>query len=144
MPELTSIRDTTRRAAVTAAVGFGVVAFFQLLLALGAPWGQAAWGGGQEGTLSQELRFASTISMVIFIGAAIIVLGRAGYWGTRFSDLFRRGTWVLAVLLALGALMNVASSSIWERFLWAPVALLLAFACLVVARSSTTRVAEEA
>lgn len=144
MRESRSVGHTTRRAAVTAAVGFGVIAVFQLLLALGAPWGQAAWGGGQEGTLPQELRFASTISMVIFIGAAIIVLGRAGYWGTRFSDLFRRGTWVLAVLLALGAVMNLASSSVWERFLWAPVALAIALACLVVARSSTTRVAVEA
>ena len=143
MRESRSVGHTTRGAAVTAAVGFGIIAVFQLLLALGAPWGQAAWGGGQEGTLPPELRFASTISMVIFIGAAIIVLGRAGYWGTRFSDLFRRGTWVLAVLLAVGAVMNLASPSIWERFLWAPIALVIALACLVVARSSSYRLAPE-
>lgn len=141
MRESSSVGRTTRLAAVAAAVGFGVIAAFQLLLALGAPWGQAAWGGGQEGQLPQELRFASTISMVILIGAALIVLGRAGYWGTRFSELFRRGSWVLAVLLALGSVMNAASPSAWERFMWAPVALMLSLACLIVARSSSSRAA---
>ena len=33
------------RAATLAAMGFGIVAGFQLLLALGAPWGRAAMGG---------------------------------------------------------------------------------------------------
>ena len=144
MRESSSVGHTTRRAAIAAAVGFAVVAVFQLLLALGAPWGQAAWGGGQEGQLPHELRFASTISMVILIGAALIVLGRAGYWGTRFYELFRRGTWVLAVLMAVGAVMNAASPSSWERFMWAPVALLLALACLIVARSGSRRVAADA
>jgi hypothetical protein len=31
--------------------------------------------------------------------------------------------------------MNFASRSPWERFLWGPVALILAALCLVVARS---------
>lgn len=34
---------------------------------------------------------------------------------------------------ALSGLANLASSSGWERFLMGPVALLLAFLCLVVA-----------
>jgi hypothetical protein len=33
------------------------------------------------------------------------------------------------------ALMNFASPSSWERFLWGPVALILTGLCLVVARS---------
>lgn len=72
--------------------------------------------------------------MAVFIGAALTVLGRAGYWGMRFSDFFRVGTWVLAAALTLGAIMNLASSSGWERFIWAPVALLLAALTFVVAR----------
>jgi hypothetical protein len=35
----------------------------------------------------------------------------------------------------LAALLNFASHSSWERFLWAPVALILAVLCLVVALS---------
>jgi hypothetical protein len=46
----------------------------------------------------------------------------------------RAGTWVLVGLLSLGVLMNLASSSDWERFLQAPFAAVLAALCLVVAR----------
>jgi hypothetical protein len=38
-------------------------------------------------------------------------------------------------LSLLGALMNAASRSPWERFLWAPVSLVLAILVFVVARS---------
>lgn len=122
------------RAAIIAATGFGVVATFQLLLALGAPWGRAALGGANEGTLPPELRVVSSVSMVIFITAAFVVLGRAGHWGERFAGAFRVGTWALVGILALGAVMNAASSSPWERFGWAPFTLLLAMATAVVAR----------
>ncbi len=133
MPVLRFSGRAVSRAAVVAATGFVVVAAFQLLLALGVPWGRAAWGGGQA-TLSPELRVASSISMAVFIGAALVVLGRAGYLGLRFSGALRIGTWLLAVLMGLGSVMNVASSSPWERFVWAPVALLLAVSSFVVAR----------
>jgi hypothetical protein len=33
--------------------------------------------------------------------------------------------------------MNFASLSSWERFLWGPVALILAVLCLVLARGTT-------
>lgn len=130
-----SARRSPGRAAVLAASGFLVVAGFQLLLALGLPLGKAAWGGGQA-TLSPELRLASSISMAVFIGAALVVLGRAGYWGMRFSGVFRVGAWFLAVAMGLGAILNLASSSLWERVIWAPVALVLAVASLVVARGA--------
>lgn len=125
---------TAQRTAKVAAAGFGVVAVFQLLLALGAPWGEAALGGYNEGTLPPVLRAVSSVSMAVFIGAAFVVLGRAGHWGDRFFGAFRVGTWVLVVILSLGALMNLASSSGWERFGWAPFTLLLAMATFVVAR----------
>src|SRR3989337_864580 len=96
--------DIAQRTAKVAAAGFGVVAVFQLLLALGAPWGRAALGGSNDGTLPPELRVASSVSMVIFIGAAVVVLGRAGHWGDRYSRAFRVGTWALAAYLAFGVL----------------------------------------
>ncbi len=49
--------------------------------------------------------------------------------GLRIASAFAAAVWVLA------ALMNLASPSSWERFLWGPVALVLAVLCLVVARS---------
>ncbi len=129
-----ALTPSPERAAIVAAAGFGIIATFQLLLALGAPWGRAALGGANEGTLPPELRVVSSVSMVIFITAAFVVLGRAGHWGERFAGVFRVGTWALVGILALGAVMNAASSSPWERFGWAPFTLLLAVATAVVAR----------
>ena len=127
--------STAQRAATIAAAGFGVVATFQLLLALGAPWGRAALGGANEGTLPPELRVVSSVSMAIFVGAAFMVLGRAGIWGSdRLSGAYRVGAWALVVILPVGALMNLASSSPWERFGWAPFTALLAVATFITAR----------
>jgi hypothetical protein len=127
--------STAKRAAVVAAIGFFVVATFQLMLTLGAPWGRAALGGSNEGTLPAELRVVSSVSTVIFVAAAWVILGRAGRWGDRFSGAFRVGTWALMVILPLGALMNLASASPWERFGWAPFTALLAVATFITARS---------
>jgi hypothetical protein len=128
--------STATRAGALAAVGFGIVAAFQLLLALGAPWGRAALGGSNEGTLPPELRVVSSVSMAVFVAAAAVVLGRAGFWGgERYSGAFRVGTWALVVILPLGAVMNLASSSPWERFGWAPFTALLTVATFITARS---------
>ena len=43
------------------------------------------------------------------------------------------GVWVLVALSVVGALVNLASSSPWERFGWAPYAATLAVLSLVVA-----------
>jgi hypothetical protein len=122
-----------RTAAAFAATGFVVIAAFQAALALGAPLGHAAWGGRQP-RLPTRLRIASAVAVVFWIVAALIVLGRAGFEVSPFPDVVERwGTWVLVVLLPLGALMNIASSSRWERYLWGPLALVLALLTLVVA-----------
>ena len=126
---------TVRRVALVIAVGLAIIAAFQLALALGVPWGRAAYGG-TSATLQPELRVASGVATVVWLLAAAVVLGRAGYWGSaRWSVSFPRATWVVAVLLALGAVVNFASSSPWERFGWGPLALLLAILCVVLARS---------
>lgn len=124
-----------RTAAVAATVGFLAIAAFQAALALGAPLGRAAWGG-KRSELSTRLRIASGVSLVVWLVAAAIVLARAGFDVVRLPDAVARwGTWALVGILPLGALMNAASSSPWERFLWAPLALFLAVLCFVVARS---------
>jgi hypothetical protein len=70
----------------------------------------------------------------------LIVLGRAGIiWRARSNaDLFRWGTWLLAVAMAVGAVPNFASQSRWENFVFGPLALVLAGLCIVVARAATT------
>ena len=121
-------------AAIVAAAGFVGIAMFQLALALGAPLGRAAWGGSHR-ILPPRLRRASAISGLVWLVAAVIVLWRAGLIDVPAlpSLVPVVGTWVLVVLSAVGALVNVASSSPWERFGWAPYAATLALLSLVVA-----------
>lgn len=120
-----------------AAAGFIAIACFQVALALGAPLGRAAWGGAHV-HLPPGLRIASAIAVAVWVLAALVVLGRGGYAISPVPPgISSWGTWVLVGMSVLGSLMNFASPSGWERFLWGPVALILAGLCLVVARSDT-------
>lgn len=122
-----------RTAAVLAAAGFLVIAAFQVALALGAPLGHAAWGG-QQARLPTRLRIGSVVAAAFWIIAALIVLGRAGFEVSPSAEVVERwGTWILVGLLPVGALMNIASSSRWERYASGPLALILAVLTLVVA-----------
>jgi hypothetical protein len=132
---------TARKAAITATVGFAGLAVFQLLLAAGAPFGEAAWGGTTEGQLSTGLRVGSAISIVVYAVAAAVILRRTGFRVRGQSRaVARTGSWVLVVLLTLGTLANFLSQSPWERFLLGPVTLVLAGLCLVVAHSAAEAV----
>jgi hypothetical protein len=135
MTSVTTGLQPTQAAAAAAAVGFLMIAAFQLLLAFGAPLGRAAWGGNHS-QLPMGLRVASAFAVGVWVLATLVVLGRAGYQVSPLPPAVERwGTWVLVGLLPLGAIMNFLSKSNWERFLWGPVALILAVLCLVVAQS---------
>jgi hypothetical protein len=54
-----SLSSSSRRLAQLLAAGLGLVVAFQLLLAAGAPFGAAAYGGADTGRLSSELRTTS-------------------------------------------------------------------------------------
>ena len=122
-------------AGILAALGFLVIAVFQLALAAGAPLGRAAWGG-RTAVLPMRLRRSSAVASVIWVLAAALILGRAGVVSLPLApDVLTVGAWILVVLSALGALVNVASSSPWERYGWAPVAAVLAVLSAIVAAS---------
>jgi hypothetical protein len=121
--------------AVAAAAGFLAIAAFQAALALGAPLGRAAWGG-THARLPFKLRIASAFAVGVWVLAALIILARAGSRVSPLPPAFALwGTWILFGVNLLAALMNFASHSRWERFLWAPVALILAVLCLAVVLS---------
>lgn len=130
-------RPLRRLAAVAAAIGFIALAAFQLALVLGAPLGRAAWGGTYD-QLPAGLRIASAFAVGLWVLAVPIVLRRGGFMISPPSEAIARwGTWILVGLLSLGALMNFASRSSWERFGWGPVALILAVLCFMIARGGT-------
>jgi hypothetical protein len=125
--------ETARSAAGVAAVGFVVVASFQAALALGAPWGRAAWGGAHE-RLPNRLRVASGFAVALWLAAALVVLARAGYdWSPIPVSVARWGTWVLFGMLVVGTLMNLASRSRLERLIQTPIAAVLSILSLLVA-----------
>ncbi|WP_394770791.1 hypothetical protein [Lacisediminihabitans sp.] len=126
--------NVTKTAARAAAIGLAGTALFQAALAGGVPWGAAAWGGLYE-QLPAQLRVSSAISAVVLLAAAVLVLRRAGLWGSPSTPV-RVLTWALVPLLALSALGNFASASRWENLLMGPVALLLSVLCVLVARST--------
>jgi hypothetical protein len=128
-----ALTGTGRLAGGVVAAGFVLVASFQAALALGAPWGRAAWGGAHR-RLPGGLRIASAVAVVLWLVAALVVLARAGYgWSPIPLSVARWGTWLLFGLLVVGTLMNLASRSRPERLIQTPVAAVLAILCLVVA-----------
>ena len=125
------------RAAIAATVGFAGLSVFQLSLAAGAPFGEAAWGGTTDGTLPTGLRVGSAVSIIVYACAAALVLRRAGFRVRGVSEKVARiGSWVLVALLTLGALANFLSQSPWERFVFGPFTLALAGLCLICARNA--------
>ena len=121
-------------AAILGVILLGVVALFQAGLALGAPWGAAAWGGQNPGVLPRPLRIASGVAAIlVYPLIGVILLASAGLIDAEWLPL--QGTvvmWVLAILLGIGAVMNYISRSPRERF-WGPVALTTALCFVVVA-----------
>ncbi|MFL5791358.1 MAG: hypothetical protein ACJ76A_07625 [Actinomycetota bacterium] len=125
---------TVRTAAIVVSVGFVGLAVFQAALAAGAPLGAAAWGGAER-VLSTGPRIGSAIAAVLYLLGAFSVLRCAAFKVRWVPAKFARvTTWIFAVILQLSAVANVASESEWERYLLAPIGLLLGVLCLVVAR----------
>jgi hypothetical protein len=124
---------STQWVAVVCAVGVGTLSIFQILLAAGAPFGHAAFGG-EHRVLPTTLRVASAISAMVFVLALYIVLARGGLLGSgrQASSVAHVGIWVLVAILGVSALANVASRSRWERRFMAPAALVLALCCVTV------------
>lgn len=118
-----------------AAAGFLAIAVFQVALALGAPLGRAAWGGTQT-QLPTPLRVASAVAIVVWVVAALVVLARAGIDASPIPEPAARwATWIVVGLVGVGAFVNFASRSRWERFLWGPMSTILTVLSVVVATS---------
>ncbi len=124
-----------RRSAQAATIGFAALAVFEAALAAGAPLGHAAWGGSAA-HLTTGQRVASAATAAFWLVAIAVVRGRdVGLAARRY----RWGTWGLVALLGVSALVNAASESAWENYLFAPVALVLAGLCGVVAYKARSR-----
>ena len=124
-------------ASVVAAIGFFGIMCLHVLLALGLPFGQVAWGGKYK-KLPLGFRLASFFSAVIMAFAAILVLEKA----TIFSVLNTPkvvifGVWILVAFLGVNTISNFVSRSKWEKRIMTPISLTLSLLCLTIAISSS-------
>lgn len=108
---------------------------FQILLILGKPLGNYAWGGQHE-VLPNRLRVGSVFSIMLYIVFSILLVSKAGLVDIIPDGLFLSvAIWVVTGYSVLGIFMNAISRSKKERLLMTPVVLLLAVIFLVVAVS---------
>lgn len=123
-----------RLAAIVAVVLLAVIALFQISLALGAPWGSAAWGGAHPGVLPSRLRIASLVAGIVLYPLFILfVLASAEIFSVgSMPGTGKIGMWVLTGFFAVGTIANFASRSNKER-IWGPVSLAIAICCAIIA-----------
>jgi hypothetical protein len=123
-----------RVAAIVAAVLYAGLVLFQLALALGAPWGRAAYGG-QSAELSTQPRVTSAIAAVVWSAVALAVLRRAGFgvWAPFPDAWLPVVVWIAVALGAVAIVMNAITPSAIERAIWLPVAIALFASTLTVA-----------
>jgi hypothetical protein len=128
------VADLELIAGLIAVFLLGVITLFQLALALGAPWGAAAWGGSHPGVLPTRLRVASAVvALVVYplIGISILITSSPVQIGgiPATGDVMM---WLFCGLFTVGAIANLASRSKAER-IWGPVSLIIAVCCAVIA-----------
>lgn len=96
----------TRVAAIIAVVLFALLILFQLALALGAPWGRAAYGGQHAGVLPTQFRVASVVAIVVWTGVGLLVI--AVIMNAITPSALERAIWLPFSLLALASTVTVA------------------------------------
>lgn len=108
----------------------GLVALFQIALALGAPWGHLAMGGRWPRRLPPGPRIAALVQAGLMAAMARIVAGAGGVLAPFGPDWL---IWVVVAVTGLSALANNVTPSRGERRLWGPVALVMVLAAIWVA-----------
>ena len=112
-----------------------IIVIFQLALALGAPWGEMAMGGKFPGRFPPKMRVAATMQMVLLLLVAIIVLVRAELLFGEYFEISRSAVWFVVALFVVSSILNIITPSKKERMMGAPIAIILLFCSLIVARS---------
>lgn len=107
--------EASRFEAATA-VSLLVIGAFQGAIAVGAPWGRAAYGGTRHGTLPGHLRAVSAAAALGYGAGAALILR-----GTGSPKARNRAFAGLSLFMSIGTVANGASRSPVERALWTPI-----------------------
>ncbi len=109
---------------ILGAVTFGIAAILYILIALGLPLGEFAFGG-QNKVVPPRLRAACAFSVLIQLFAIMIILQTGELLPTLFSMKVNRIIcYVFAVYLTLNSLLNAFSKSKKERYVATPLSII--------------------
>ena len=125
-----------RLVALVAAHFYAAMAALQFGVAMGLPFGEHLWGGGQEAVLPPGMRIASLAAAGVLSWMMLVVLARGEVIRRRPVPLswLGRTTWLIAASMVLDTLGNVASQSVVEQRVLGPITATMAVLTLVVAR----------
>lgn len=127
--------NLVQNAANIASVLLFIFVVVQLLVAVGIIPISMLWGGSQP-ELTPSLRVTSVVAAVILGVFIYIIRYRAGLVGrVPQPTLIRVAAWVVTGYMVLNTLGNLASVSNVERFLFGPMAIVLAVSSFIVAAS---------
>ena len=111
-----------------------IVAIFQIALALGAPWGEYAYGGTKTGKLPIGFRINSVVAVFVMLGIAGHYLAQLGVFEPILDSAGNAVVnWILVGFTGLAALANNATRSKKERMVWGIPTILMFLASLAVA-----------
>lgn len=110
-----------------------IVVGFQVLLALGVPWGAYAMGGRFPGRFPPMMRVLALVQAVVLGLLAGVVLSAAGVIAPDLTERLPWLVWLAVAISAVSVVMNAASPSPAERRMWLPVGLVMLTTSLVVA-----------
>ena len=106
---------------------FGLLAVFHILVLLNVIPADIVWGGQIQGVPS-NLIVLETIALVVTLMFMLIVAAKLGYvQAGKLSGAVNIGIWLIVVYLVLNTLGNLASGISFEKLLFAPITILLAF-----------------
>jgi len=109
-----------------------LIIIFHVLVLTGIIPYKIVWGGRLEST-TDMIRF-EVVSIGINLLMLATVANKSGYlnWG-KSKQWVRIGLWIMVVLFSINTLGNLVAINIWEKIIFTPLTLLLAFFSLRLA-----------
>lgn len=120
-------------AAITYTVLAIIVILFQFALAAGAPWGKLTMGGFHSGVLPNKLRIAALLQALLIAATVLIVLIEANSLLPELQTISRIGIWFVVAIYAASSILNLITTSKWERRTGGPIALGMLASSLLIA-----------
>ncbi|MFJ6680111.1 hypothetical protein ACIQLK_13435 [Microbacterium sp. NPDC091382] len=118
--------------ALALTVVLALLAFFQIVLVLGAPLGRFAWGG-QHRVLPARFRIGSLVSVLVYALIAVLAWDRVRAIDIVPGVVAQISMWIVFAYFVLGILMNAISRSKPERNTMVPVTIVLAVLAFLIA-----------